>query len=307
MSINPGDLRFVKRGERPRARDQNALVRAVRNLSQFGGDAQCLVTSNGRFCRRPRSLQNFFEGILVEDLDVAPTDLAVRYGITSAVSASADIGDAFIVLGDATRRLSPGVQFHVHGSDNNDGVYTIRSGSAFGMMGASAGKTTINIEESPDDSAGEFGNVILDNSVNNIFNVTTGAAGSASFDVLGDVAGILIAGEAITVVGSTGNDGGYTLSGGFMFNGTSTSVPVSQAINDSTADGYFRIAPFTTAKLSLFSDGGFTFGDTAVTITITNRSDDLEAEAGTYAIGTALANGENRLLWVDCSNVVLTE
>ncbi len=54
-----------------------------------------------------------------------------------------------------------------------------------------------------------------------------------------------------------------------------------------------------TANLSVYTGTGDDWEDSGETITVTNRSDDLTADAGTYVIAARI-NGEWRPIWVDC-------
>jgi len=65
-----------------------------------------------------------------------------------------------------------------------------------------------------------------------------GGAGAGSFEVAGDQTAGYEAGDTITVSGSTGNDGDYTVSaGGSSYAGGVTTIPVDEAVTDGTADG----------------------------------------------------------------------
>lgn len=67
---------------------------------------------------------------------------------------------------------------------------------------------------------------------------TVGAAGLGSLRVAGDVAIHFPAGLRITVVGSTGNDGIYSVkNGGATFAAGNTTIPVDQAVASAVADG----------------------------------------------------------------------
>jgi hypothetical protein len=67
---------------------------------------------------------------------------------------------------------------------------------------------------------------------------TTGAAGTGSLRVAGDVTSSFPAGFRFTVVGSTGNNGIYTVkNGGSTFSGGNTTIPVNEAVVSAVADG----------------------------------------------------------------------
>jgi hypothetical protein len=67
---------------------------------------------------------------------------------------------------------------------------------------------------------------------------TTGAAGAGSFRIPGDVTSGFTAGFRFTVVGSTGNNGIYTVkNGGSTFSAGNTTIPVNEAVVSAVADG----------------------------------------------------------------------
>jgi hypothetical protein len=72
---------------------------------------------------------------------------------------------------------------------------------------------------------------------NTINGVTTGGAGTAAFEVPGNIAASLVVGKSIRVRGSTGAvfDGVYTLRAGSAYSGGNTTVNVAQAVAGSPA------------------------------------------------------------------------
>lgn len=67
---------------------------------------------------------------------------------------------------------------------------------------------------------------------------TVGAPGGGSFRVAGDVTSQFNAGFRFTVVGSTGNDGVYTVkNGGSSFSAGNTTIPVKENVPSAVADG----------------------------------------------------------------------
>jgi hypothetical protein len=104
--------------------------------------------------------------------------------------------------------------------------------------------------------------------------VTTGAAGSASFGVSGDVTADYPAATSIVCRGSTANDGAYTVkTGGATYSAPTTTVPVDEAISDNTVDGTLEypidatwetadldfdnleeVKQFLSAELSIYSE-----------------------------------------------------
>jgi hypothetical protein len=67
---------------------------------------------------------------------------------------------------------------------------------------------------------------------------TTGIPGSGSFRVATDVSSQFNAGFRFTVVGSTGNNGIYTVkNGGSTHSGGNTTIPVNEAVASAVADG----------------------------------------------------------------------
>ena len=64
-------------------------------------------------------------------------------------------------------------------------------------------------------------------------------AGSASFEVTGDITADLTVGELLFVMGSTANDANYTIRAGSAYSGGTgrTTINVDEAVSDATADG----------------------------------------------------------------------
>lgn len=65
---------------------------------------------------------------------------------------------------------------------------------------------------------------------------TTGAAGSGSFTIAGDVVKDFVVGFRFSVVGSTGNDKSYTVRAQPTFS-TNTTIPVKEAVASAVVDG----------------------------------------------------------------------
>ena len=87
-----------------------------------------------------------------------------------------------------------------------------------------------------------------DNRVGNSYAVaavTTGTGGS--FDVSGDVTTECTAGEPLRVVGSTGNNGVYTIASASYDGSTYTTITVEESVPDSTADGTVDLFAVTEA------------------------------------------------------------
>ncbi len=82
------------------------------------------------------------------------------------------------------------------------------------------------------------------------FDITDVIQGSKLFKFLGDQTDQIVAGDMISVVGSTGNDGFYTVAA-VSFGTGKTSVEVVEAIPDATADGDL----FHADHLILFARG----------------------------------------------------
>lgn len=94
--------------------------------------------------------------------------------------------------------------------------------------------------------------VDTDNVAAAIAGVTAGVAGAASFVVSGDRLSLLIEGETLTVSGSTGNDGSYTIRTGSTYSSGSdeTTIPVAESVADATADGTLTIVDPLESELS---------------------------------------------------------
>lgn len=69
-----------------------------------------------------------------------------------------------------------------------------------------------------------------------VYDITDVIQGAKTFKFLTDASEYFLAGDRIDVVGSTGNDGSYTVASSLFATGK-TSVIVEEAIPDSTADG----------------------------------------------------------------------
>lgn len=64
-----------------------------------------------------------------------------------------------------------------------------------------------------------------------------------------DLTGMLAPADTFDIVGSTGNDGTYTIST-IIFNGESTEIVVTGDITDATADGDAEVAPVAKADIT---------------------------------------------------------
>ena len=82
------------------------------------------------------------------------------------------------------------------------------------------------------------------------WDITDVVQGSKQFKFLGDQTDRILVGDKISVVGSTGNDGFYTVTA-MSFAGGKTIVEVSETIPDATSDGDL----FHADKLVLFARG----------------------------------------------------
>lgn len=82
------------------------------------------------------------------------------------------------------------------------------------------------------------------------FDITDVIQGSKLFKFLGDQTDRIVVGDSVSVVGSTGNDGFYTVAAVSFATGK-TSVEVNEAIPDATADGDL----FHADHLILFARG----------------------------------------------------
>ncbi len=146
---------------------------------------------------------------------------ALLFGVVA--SAFSGGGNSFSVVGDQTAFFGTGVAFHVFGSFGNDGSYIVAS-SSFG-----GGNTVIVVTGSVG-----FG------SPSPITAVVTGAGGSFTF--LGNYTAPFGIGSPFSIVGSTGNDGAYTVATITHLTGpTRTRVTVTTSVPNATADGDFEL------------------------------------------------------------------
>jgi hypothetical protein len=99
---------------------------------------------------------------------------------------------------------------------------------------------------------------------NDSYNIGTIDTSAKLFCVAGDARDVFLSGDSITIAGSTGNDGTYTVNGGPTYNSDTgyTCIKVSQTISSPIADGY--ITPTTHDPIE---DSNFFTGDPANPIT----------------------------------------
>lgn len=87
-------------------------------------------------------------------------------------------------------------------------------------------------------SSGRISGGVISQHTDAVTGVTTGGAGSGEFKISGDYTAIYVAGLSISISGSTGNDGEYTVkAGGSSHSGGTTTIPVDGAVSDATVDG----------------------------------------------------------------------
>lgn len=102
---------------------------------------------------------------------------------------------------------------------------------------------TINGNVSTDIKPGDvvYINSVIEDITNiyNVFSINSGAAGSASFVVIGDVTSIFVPGYSFSAVNADGNNGTYTVESpvGSSFDGTYTTIPVDQSISSGITGG----------------------------------------------------------------------
>ena len=120
------------------------------------------------------------------------------------------------------------------------GDFTIADGDASGRKQTLAQKTDV-----PLGASGDWDHIALTRSSDSTLlqvmmlpncAVVAVDAGNKKFTIAGDRTSVLANGDRVTIRGSTGNNGGYTVSS-VAANGANTDVVVSESIPSSTADG----------------------------------------------------------------------
>jgi hypothetical protein len=117
-------------------------------------------------------------------------------------------------------------------------------------MGNSSGQDTeLDAGDSIDVPGDALGDIYVKGTPTG-FDITDVIQGSKLFKFLGDQSDRIVAGDKISIVGSTGNDGFYTVVDATFATGKTT-VEVSEAIPNATADGDL----FHADKIILFARG----------------------------------------------------
>lgn len=83
--------------------------------------------------------------------------------------------------------------------------------------------------------------VVYDRTTNASYAVSGVSTGSTTFTVAGNQTSVFTAGSQFAVVGSTGNDGTYTVVSSTF--GASTVITVAETISNATADGTIYVGP----------------------------------------------------------------
>ena len=220
-SFSPDLLNAVVRDGELRSRSGyrkigQTLMGEVLAFTQFGplGSPTTLVVFTSRRQYRYDPLTDLF-------LDITRRDDSFTDGIDTADSGT----KIFTINGvDLTTHFTVGDQFTVTGSTANDGEYTVVS-SAF--PGAN---TEITVSESLVDDTGD-GTIHFSHN----HAITAVSTGSSTITVAGDHTPEFATDATFKIVGSTGNDGSYTVASSAF--GADTVITVNETITDSTFDG----------------------------------------------------------------------
>ena len=211
--VRDGELRsragYIKIGQ--------TLEGIILGFTQFGplGGSTVLVVFTDKRQYRYDPLSDRF-------LDLTRRDDTFSEDIDTADSAT----KTFTINGvNLTAHFTAGDQFTVVGSTSNDRDYTVVSSSVPG------GNTEIIVSETITDD-------IPDGAIefNHNHPVTGVSTGSDTFTIAGDHTGEFAADDNLKIVGSTGNDGSYTVSSS-SFAAGDTTIIVNETIPDSTPDG----------------------------------------------------------------------
>lgn len=117
-----------------------------------------------------------------------------------------------------------------------------------------------------------------------------------TFTVGGDVTGLLATGEIITVTGSTGNDGDYTVdSTSYDSNNDETDITVKENVPDSTADG--KIIGFIEGML--FQSGIEKIDPPSLIIVPKGKEQNAIERAGVYHLPAVVDTGIGDFTWED--------
>ena len=119
----------------------------------------------------------------------------------------------FTLLGSLTAHARLDDVLRVSGSTGNDGLYTVVSST--------------------------------DNTINMNFPITNVNQVNKEFTISGDYTSLITVGDTLSVSGSTGNDGTYTIASLTLSSGD-TIIEVDEAIPDGTIDGTITVAVLTT-------------------------------------------------------------
>lgn len=172
-------------------------------------------------------------------------DITKRKVTTAAINLitlnTAPTDDVIRVTGDITAHAVAGVKIIVFGSTDNNRIYTVVSSSF------AAGNTSITVDE-------EVTSATADGSIEVVTRNTITAVDAVgpdySIGVSGDHAAAYTTGVKFYIIGSTGNDGYYTVKApGATFGGGTTTIPTVEVIFSATADGRAEATdPLTTTE-----------------------------------------------------------
>lgn len=307
MSINPADLRFVKAGERPRARDWNALVRVGRQLTQFGGDDQCIVTSNGRYCRTNRAAKcSLIEGRLSSVLNPVMSQFGGEIShVINTVNNAGIAGQgwlsvlfgppAYIGVRDHLGHwLYAGEKVRIASNAVLEGEYTVKAVP-------NSGFSQIFVEEAFP-SATVTG--VVKTRGYGIKEVQSGPGGVFEFRY--DLTSVALPGNKVTVTHSSGNNGTYTIASAeyeIVQNNwgdvNRTGITVVETVPDNSL-GLLKLATYTTATMEVWDGVAGDFSPTGGEVDIVCRQLGVSGRVGQYVIAQRMPNDELRPIWIDC-------
>lgn len=197
------------------------------------------------------------------------TSIAVNAVTTGGVGAG-----AFRVAGDQTALLTTGNKLRVRGSTGNDGIYTVRAGSAF-----AGGNTTINVAEAVSNATAD-GTVDLNATPKIAATEFTGPGGSAKsfYNASVDLAGLYTAGLVAQYSVSA-----YQQLGTFAVPATDTVLGVPASLD-------VQFGSKGTGKLDLEFNAAFTTtAGSEVRLTAALTRDGSRVPLETYAPAATLA------------------
>ncbi len=144
-----------------------------------------------------------------------------------------NVANSFKIKGDWAAEFPAGKKFKVSRSIYNNGEYTVAAGGAT-YVGGVTDETEVPVDESIPFAVPD-GLIVAPTYANIVSAVDTI---NDTFSIDGDFTGYFLDTNTFYVVGSTGNDGKYTVNTDAVFIGGKTVVTVLDEIPDGTVDGF---------------------------------------------------------------------